>query len=163
MEKLVSFKSNATLENSRWYMGHLFTWLVTAEQTGGKFSILETTIRKGMEPPPHTHSRESETYYVTEGIMKFRAGNDQYTAGPGDCIYLPTGIQHEFKLETETAKCTILIEPGGFEGFFVDFSMPAEALTLPPPPAGPPSPELVKLFVDSLAKWGVDMPLMANV
>lgn len=66
---------------------------------------------------------------------------------------------HAFALETETAKCIILIEPGGFEEFFMDFSEPAQSLTLPPPPAGPPSPELAKLFVESLAKWGVDMPL----
>lgn len=161
MEKKASFVNRASLENSRWYMGHLFTWLVSAEQTGGKFSILETTIRKGMEPPPHTHSRESETYYITEGVMRFTVGNDSFVAGAGDCVYLPVGIQHEFRLQTETAKCTILIEPGGFEAFFLDFSTPAGSLTLPPPPDGPPSPELARRFVESLAKWGVDMPLPA--
>ncbi len=159
MTSTTPFKSNATLANSRWYMGHLFTWLVTAEQTGGKFSILETTIRKGMEPPPHTHSRESETYYITDGVMRFTVGSESFAASAGDCVYLPVDVQHEFRLETETAKCTIMIEPGGFEAFFLDFSVPAAALTLPPPPDGPPSPELAKLFVETLAKWGVDMPM----
>lgn len=154
-----TFKSNATLENSRWYMGHLFTWLVKAEQTGGKFSILETTIRKGMEPPPHTHSRETETYYITDGVMEFKAGDDVFIAAAGDCIFLPVNVKHEFRLQTETAKCIILIEPGGFEAFFLEFSSPAEKLTLPPPPDGPPSTELARLFVESLAKWGVDMPM----
>ena len=161
MEKatLSSFKNAANLENSRWYMGHLFTWLVSAEQTGGKFSILETHIRKGLEPPPHTHSIESETYYITEGEMVFTAGDKTYHAGPGDCVYLPPHVEHAFQLKTDTAKCTILMEPGGFEKFFIDFSVPAEALTLPPAPEGPPPPDLAKRFVESLATYGVDMPL----
>jgi quercetin dioxygenase-like cupin family protein len=159
MKTLKSFKDGATLQNSRWYMGHLFTWLVNSEQTGGKFSILETYIRKGMEPPPHTHTIETETYYITEGEMKFIIGDEIYNAKPGDCIYLPTNVKHEFKLITDTAKCIIIIEPGGFEKFFLDFSVPAATLTLPPPPDGPPSPELAKIFVEALAKYGVDMPL----
>jgi quercetin dioxygenase-like cupin family protein len=159
MKTVKPFKSMATLENSRWYMGHLFTWLVTSEQTGGKFSILETTIRRGMEPPPHTHTFESETYYVTEGTMKFVVGSETFVAKAGACVYLPANIQHEFKLESEIVKCIILIEPGGLEKFFIDFSVPAQQLTLPPPPDGPPSPELAKLFVEALAKYGVDMPI----
>jgi hypothetical protein len=112
-----------------------------------------------MEPPPHTHSRETETYYITDGVMQFTVGDKSFTAKAGDCVFLPTDVQHAFRLETETAKCTILIEPGGFEKFFIDFSVPAEALTLPPPPDGPPSPELAKRFVESLATYGVDMPM----
>ena len=162
MKKTTPFKSSATLENSRWYMGHLFTWLVNSEQTGGRFSLLETTIRKGLEPPAHTHSRESETYYITEGIMHFTVGDETFTGKAGDCLYLPEGIKHEFKLETETAKCTILIEPGGFEEFFVGFSIPAPSLTMPPMPEGPPSPELIRKFVETLATYGIDMPMPGN-
>jgi len=159
MKTLKSFKNSATLDNSRWYMGHLFTWLVGSEQTGGKFSILETTIRKGMEPPPHTHSLESETYYITEGAMKFEVGNETFAGKAGDCVYLPAGIKHEFKLESEIVKCIILIEPGGLEKFFLEFSIPAQELALPPPPDGPPSPELARRFVESLARYGVNMPI----
>lgn len=153
---LSTFTNKASLENSRWYMGHLFTWLVTADQTGGKFSILETTIRRGLEPPPHIHRIESETYYILEGVMDFMVGETASTAKTGDCVYLPAGVKHGFQLQTETAKCIILIEPGGLEEFFKEFSIPAPELKLPPYPDAPPPAELIERFVARLSSYGVE-------
>ncbi|MCD2421596.1 cupin domain-containing protein [Niabella pedocola] len=156
-----TFKATATTDNSRWYMGHLFTWLVTAKQTGGKFSILEATIRKGLEPPAHIHAQESETYYILKGVMRFFVGDKVFKAQAGDCVYLPVNVQHSFTLETETAKCIILIEPGGLEDFFAEFSIPAPELQLPPMPSEPPAPELIRQFVAALATYGVTSPAEA--
>jgi quercetin dioxygenase-like cupin family protein len=162
MNTLTPLKRAASLENSRWYMGHLFSWLVNSEETGGRYALLETLIRKGLEPPAHTHTIESETYYILDGVMDFYLDGKHFTtARKGDTVYLPTDVQHEFKLQTETALCTIMVEPGGFEKFFVGFSIPAEAMTLPPPPDGPPSPEMIQHFVNTLATYGIAMPIPA--
>jgi|GEM_PF-3686417 len=41
---------------SRHYLGGLWTFLATGEETGGKFSLIEVMARKGLEPPRHMHT-----------------------------------------------------------------------------------------------------------
>jgi len=41
---------------SRHYLGGLWTFLATGEETGGKFSLIEVMARKGLEPLRHMHT-----------------------------------------------------------------------------------------------------------
>lgn len=51
----------AAVGASEWYLDtHLFTWLATAEQIGGRLSVLDAVIARGSELPAHTHSQEDE-------------------------------------------------------------------------------------------------------
>lgn len=58
-------------ENSYWYMGHLMSLLVASAQTGSRYALLRATERKGFEPPPHTHTKEDETFLILEGEVKY--------------------------------------------------------------------------------------------
>jgi len=51
------------------------TFLATAEDTQGKFALIEAVARKGNVPPPHIHHREEETFYVLEGEMTVSVGD----------------------------------------------------------------------------------------
>ena len=63
---------------------YLGTWLAEGKDTDGQFSLVEAVIPKGTEPPPHTHTREDEAFYLLEGGITFRLGGQTMEAGPGD-------------------------------------------------------------------------------
>ena len=123
---------------SIWYVGHLFTFLAESQDTDGQFSLLDIVIRQGFEPPPHVHQREDEAYYILEGTLTFTVGEHTFAAQPGDMVFLPRGVQHAFQLTTPQARALVWINPAGLEAAFREFGEPAQELTLPPVPAGPP-------------------------
>ena len=51
------FARAAAPGTSWWYSGCLVTSLAEADETAGQISVVDVVIRKGMEPPPHTHTR----------------------------------------------------------------------------------------------------------
>ena len=61
-EKTAQYSRRANLEDSRWYLGNLFTILASSKETGGQFGLLEIISPKGMEPPRHIHHRDDETF-----------------------------------------------------------------------------------------------------
>jgi len=125
--------------SSRAYLGHLFSFLADSGQTNGSLSIIEVTVRKGLEPPPHTHSREDEIYYVLDGRWSFYAGGEPFAAEPGSLVYLPRGVAHSFSIDGDAARALVILTPGGLEDAFRELSEPtAQAHGLPPHPEGPP-------------------------
>lgn len=122
---------------STWYMGHLMTHLVDGEDSRGRFALVQTEASPGQEPPRHIHENEDEIFYLLEGEATFFAGDLVHRATAGDLVFLPRGLAHAFRIETERAKALILVTPAGFENYFRAFSTPAPALTLPPPPDKP--------------------------
>lgn len=131
--------------DAQWHMGCLFDWKAVGEQTGGLFSIFEATIRKGAEPPVHVHTREDEFFYVLEGEITFKVGEEIVDAPAGSFVYAPRHTPHGFALGTDTARALILIAPAGMEGAFAPFSEPARRRTLGPVPEQPPYDEMEKL------------------
>jgi len=90
VEESIAFaRDRRSLDRSVWYSGHLMTFLATAEDTQGKFALIEAVARKGNVPPPHIHHREEETFYVLEGEMTFSVGGQTIKATPGTMVCLP--------------------------------------------------------------------------
>ncbi len=132
------FARNAE-NTTRDYLGHLFTFLAESRDTGRAFTLIEATVRRGHEPPPHTHSREDETYYVLEGNWTFHSGEERFEAEPGTCVFLPRGVEHSFSIDRDGARALIMITPAGLEEAFHEMSQPTEQTAgLPPAPEGPP-------------------------
>ncbi|MBD3219962.1 hypothetical protein GF314_01860 [bacterium] len=53
-------------------LGVQFTAVITAEQTGGTFSIFEEITPPGMGPPLHIHHAEEEFFRVLAGRYRFQ-------------------------------------------------------------------------------------------
>lgn len=51
---------------------------------------------------------------------------------------LPRRVGHAYVVTSATARFLTLHTPAGFEQFAAEVGEPAQSLTLPPPPAGPP-------------------------
>ena len=125
--------------SSRAYLGHLFSFLAESEQTNGTLAVIEVTVRKGLEPPPHTHTLEDETYYILDGRWSFEAGGESFAAEPGSLVFLPRGVQHSFAIHDDAARALMLLTPGGLENAFREMSEPTtQTRGLPPQPDGPP-------------------------
>ena len=128
---LPPFAQGRTIENSRWYMGNVMTFLVNSEQTAGAFSMTEYLSKPGNEPPAHMHDREDEFLYVLEGRIDAYIGKEVFSAGQNEGVYFPKFIPHTFKILTPHLRMLILMSPGGLEGYFRDMSEPARSLSLP--------------------------------
>lgn len=149
------FLTRRSQTNSYWYLGHLVSLLVSSEQTNGNYSILQATERRGLEPPPHTHTREDETFLVLDGEIEYTVGSERYAAKAGDVVFLPKNLQHSFRILTKTAETLILLTPGGFERYFVEMSEAAATLDLPPLPEV--QPDISKLIATA-SKYGIKFP-----
>lgn len=152
---LAPYIAQAGGERSRWYMGALFTFLATAKDTDGQYALIETVMRKGMEPPRHMHTYDDEMMYVLDGEVIFNIGENECHAKAGDTVYMPKHLPHHFKIQTDTAKFLINIFPAGLEDMFMQMSIPAESNALPPRPAGPPAPEWIQKIQGLQEKFGI--------
>src|ERR1700710_2758628 len=84
-----AFVRGANLDTSMMYMGSIMSFLVRAEDTGGRFAMVEYRARPGNEPPPHVHLREHEIFHVLEGKIEFHCEDQVETVGPEETIFLP--------------------------------------------------------------------------
>jgi len=114
------------------YLGNLVTILASAEETAGRFSIMEAIVRKGAEPPRHVHENDDEAYYVLEGRFHFEAGGLEFEAGPGDLVFLPRGVPHGWTIEETGARTLWVASPGGIDGLFTEIGNPTDRPELPP-------------------------------
>ena len=73
---------------------------------------------------------------------------------PGRFVYGPRGVPHTFTVSSAEARFLLVAEPGGFEGFLRAVGEPAQALTLPPAPDGPPD---LERLVAVAAEYGVEI------
>jgi mannose-6-phosphate isomerase-like protein (cupin superfamily) len=131
LASLSPFVQGRRIENSRWYMGNVMTFLVNSEQTDGAFSLTEYLSKPGNEPPAHVHDREDEFIYVLEGRIDAYIGQEVFSAGQNEGVYLPKFIPHTFRILTAQLRMLIWMSPGGLEGYFRDMSEPAHSLGLP--------------------------------
>ena len=140
-----------------WVLGgQLLTLKVTAEQTGGAYSLFEDTVPPQHGTPPHIHHREDESFYVVEGEFEFSRDGETIRAGAGSLVYVPRGSLHAFKNVGEGRGRLLLSQtPGGLhERFFEEVGEEATDRTTPPIVTEPPDlPALVAVA----AKYGTEM------
>jgi mannose-6-phosphate isomerase-like protein (cupin superfamily) len=126
-----------------WFLRNRMTIKATAQSTGGAFGLVESLIAPGFSPPLHVHHREDESFWVLEGELTMKCGEQTFRAAAGAFVFLPRGVPHTFVVESDTpARMLTLLTPGGGEGVFIDAGRPAEHEGLPP--AAPPDIEKLK-------------------
>jgi quercetin dioxygenase-like cupin family protein len=147
------FVRSAEPGNSFWYINQLMSALAEGEDTGGRLTVYEILFPPDSGPPLHVHEREDEAFYVIEGSLSVRMGDEEFYAPAGSFTFQPRGIPHTFRSSSDGARALLLVIPSGLEGFFRALSRPAEAMTLPPP--RPPSPELMAQMEATVAEHDV--------
>lgn len=126
----------------RWFLGTLLQIRAGGADTGGQLAVMEQHARRGFSPPRHVHHREDTALLVLDGAITAVVGDERSQIGPGGFVWLPRGVPHTFRVDSDTVRQIEVITPTGFEGFHLDTSDPAELLELPPP-AEPDIPRLL--------------------
>ena len=90
--------------------------------TAGSFFLGETTIAPGFPgPPPHRHERLHDMFYVLEGTLTLRLGDDEVAAGPGTFACVPPGTVHTFRNASGSpVRFLNFNTPAGWEGYMRD-------------------------------------------
>jgi mannose-6-phosphate isomerase-like protein (cupin superfamily) len=86
-------------------MGNVMSLLANTEQTDGAFSLTEYLSKPGNEPPAHVHDREDEFFYVLEGRIDAYIGEEVFSVGQNEGVYLPKFIPHTFRIITHHCEC----------------------------------------------------------
>jgi quercetin dioxygenase-like cupin family protein len=94
----------------------------TGEQTAGTFYLGETELAPGFPgPPPHTHERLHDMFYVLEGCLSIRLGDHTVEAKPGTFVCVPPGVRHTFSNHgDQSVRFLNFNTPSGWEGYMRD-------------------------------------------
>lgn len=141
-----------TVDRDRWFLGTLLQIRASGDETGGQLAVMEQRARRGFSPPRHVHRREDTALLVLDGAITVVVGDERSELGPGGFVWLPRGVPHTFRVDSDTVRQIELVTPAGFEGFHVDTSDPAQLLELPPP-AEPDIPRLL----DAIGPYGAEI------
>jgi quercetin dioxygenase-like cupin family protein len=90
-----------------------------AQDTGGSLYVGEVVAEPGFAgPPPHVHDRMHDMFYVLEGTLTVRVGDDPIELRVGGFACAPPGVVHTFSNPgSEPVRFLNLSTPGGWEGY----------------------------------------------
>jgi quercetin dioxygenase-like cupin family protein len=115
-----------------WAMGSLFEHLAESAETEGAFGLSVVTQPPGIATPLHRHTREAEAFYVLDGTITYRAGDEVFDLTEGAFIYLPQGVPHAFRIRGDRpARVLALSVPGNIMGLYDEVGRPAPEHRLP--------------------------------
>lgn len=101
-----------------------YTILVSAQDTAGRYAMLDMLIPPGGGPPPHRHDFE-EMFHVLEGEVVVTFRDQQVTAATGMTVNIPARAPHHFKNESDSdARLLCMVSPPGLEEYFLAFGDP---------------------------------------
>ena len=135
--------------------GDIYRFLATAEDTHGAYALWHATVPPGGGPPLHVHLNEDERFDILSGIVRFRIGDDEVDAQPGDSIFAKRGTPHAFaNLTQEPVVMLIHVTPGGMEKMFHEFG------TLVDDPEAVPESldkEQIQRIIEVASNYGIEI------
>ena len=161
--------TSAGTVTGHWQLDILWSVLVSQDDTGGQFSVMEQLMPRRSGVAPHLHPRVSEMFYVLDGEMALQLEDQLVTAKPGQFVRIPPATPHAFAVTSESCRVLNLYVPALFDDYIAMTSVPATAAT--PPPSGaqkPPTEEQMAAFNARLVELSInrwlDLPdLVSNL
>ncbi|TPG34140.1 cupin domain-containing protein [Mycolicibacterium hodleri] len=116
-----------------WFAGTYWRVLADGSQTAGRSCTFDELCPRGLVAPLHVHDDAEEAFFVLEGDFVFTVDTDEIAAGPGSYVYLPPGVRHGFRVESEVGRVYNTLTPAGFEQAIITHGTPAARITMPAP------------------------------
>jgi mannose-6-phosphate isomerase-like protein (cupin superfamily) len=105
--------------------------------TAGLLGVFEDTVEPWQSGPPlHLHTDMDEAFYVLEGALLVKLGDEEREVTTGCFVWIPRGTPHAFANASGNATRLLgLAVPGGIEEFFAEQQQYFDQLEGPPDPA----------------------------
>lgn len=134
-------------------VGDTYRILITGEQTGGAFAVIDMLVPPGGGPGPHAHPDFQESFYVLAGEVEVKTEERTYVAQQGGFVSIPKGgMIHQFKNQSDaTAHLLCLVVPAGLETLFQEIGQPVPFGNFQPPDLSPENRQRLK---DAAEKHG---------
>ncbi|WP_430510531.1 quercetin 2,3-dioxygenase [Gottfriedia solisilvae] len=143
-------------DNTYYFLINFASIIVSGEETDGAFSIVLCHGVQDSGPPLHIHELEDESFYILEGELTFRVGDETIHAKQGDYVFAPRGIPHTIKTISKTSKTLVTSYPAGFDRFVKELGIPYTKDFVKPD--GPPSPETIKKLIEVSKNYKISYP-----
>jgi len=133
-------------ENARaWWF--LDTLVVEHRGAGNmKTVVLEMTLPVGHAPALHVHDNLDDTWYVLEGQMAVRCGDEEMVVGAGSWVSMPQGVPHAFRvIGDEPARILTVHDNDTFREFVNELGVPAPEHVVPISQSFPAIDELIRV------------------
>ncbi len=141
-------------------VGDVYRFLAVGEDTNGAYALWEAVVPPGGGPPPHVHSCEEEGFYILEGEITVRLGEEHFVATAGTFANMPVGSLHSFKNESNRpARMLISVAPAGLEKMFLEVGQPVEPGATSAPP---PTPADMEKMLSVAPRYGIEIKLPAH-
>ena len=119
----------------------------TGADTEGAYSLIEAILEPGgIGPLPHKHLDREESFFVLQGQIDFRVGDDVIPAIPGSFLLVPRGVVHTFTNAGETRAGLVLIHSPSFEGYFEELRSLADT-----------GEQDAAVYAALMSKWGMEV------
>lgn len=113
--------------------GDTYTILVSGEDSGGRYCLIDMHVPPGGGPPPHRHDFE-EMFTLLEGTLEFTFRGETSALPAGSTVSIPANAPHSFKnISGEAVRMLCMCSPAGQETFFTAVGDPVGSRTAPPP------------------------------
>lgn len=133
--------------------GDLNRFLISGQDTEGRYSQWEAIMPPGGGPPVHVHSREEEAIYVLSGEVTARIGAETVTLRSGMSARLPIGTAHGFRNDSASeARILFTAAPAGIENFFFEAGIEVADGAAPP---GVFNPEQRQRVLETATHYGI--------
>jgi len=88
-------------------------------------SVLDCTHVSG-PTEAHSHADAHKMVFVLAGRYGFRVGDDVIDAEPGDVVFIPRSVAHDFVVGIEGGRALFVFSPGGVEEYFRQLALLAQ-------------------------------------
>jgi quercetin dioxygenase-like cupin family protein len=113
-------------------VGDTYTILLTGEDTGGRFTLIDMYVPPGGGPPPHRHDFE-ETFILLDGQLDVTFRGATRAVSAGTTVNVPANAPHQFRnIAAEPARLLCVCSPPGQEEFFAAVGDRVASRTAPP-------------------------------
>lgn len=111
---------------------------VPGAATDGRLSAVEMHLGGGWDgPPPHVHGSVDHLWWVLDGRVRLRVGDEVHDLGAGACAFVPAGVPHGFSTVGSDGAVVLQVDtPRALDGYFRELAAVF-------PDAAPPDPAAV--------------------
>jgi quercetin dioxygenase-like cupin family protein len=113
--------------------GDTYTILVSGEESGGRYCLIDMHVPHGSGPPPHRHDFD-ESFTVLEGEVEFTVRDQPYLVTTGATVTVPSNSPHSFRNASGRAiRMLCVCVPPGLDEFFMGVGAPVASRTASAP------------------------------